>query len=301
MAHHRRTAAICLCLAALAACPACGQATGPGHAERVYFLMDVDGTSANYGRRHPDPQYHAAQFFADRKVAELAEAARDGDLARVDKLVAEGVKLNTKGYEGFTPLIYAMSGATLKGFRRLLERGADPNQQTERGNSAIYYAAFRQDPEALKLSLAFGGNANLRSHPKPGPKLDPNGISIEYDDFSPTPIFAAILGRRPENVRILIKAGADINARDTGGGTPLVAADRTCCYDVMYVLLEAGADFRAKDKLGHTVLYYMRHYPLHGPNKELAKAREPCLEFMRKHEDKAMGAEKGNRSRPGEQ
>jgi ankyrin repeat protein len=255
--------------------------------------MDLDGTSANYGRRHPGPQYHATQFFADTKVAELAEAARDGNLARVDKLVAEGVKLNTKGYEGFTPLIYAMSGETLKGFRRLLERGADPNQQTEGGDSAIYYAAFRQDPEALKLSLAFGGNPNLRCHPKPGPKFDPNGIAIEYLDSRPTPIFVAVLVRSPENARILIKAGADINARDTTfGQTPLFDANNSSCYDVMYVLLEAGADFRAKDNLGHTVSYYMGRYPPRGPNKELAKAREPCVEFMRKREEKDKEAAK---------
>ena len=281
MTHYLQTAAICLCVAALAGSPARAQPTGPDHAERIYFFMDVDGSSATSGRKGRGCDYHATQFFADRKVAELAEAARDGNLARVNELAAEGVKKNAKGYEGITPLIYAMSGETPKGFRRLLELGADPNEQTEGGESAVDFAAFRQDPEALKLSLAFGGNPNLRRHAKPGPKLDRNGIAIEYVDSSPMPIFVAVLGRRPKNVRILIKAGADINARDTGGQTPLMAADASRCYDVMYMLLEAGADFRAKDKLGHPVSYYMLRYPPRGSNKEMAESRERCMEFMR--------------------
>ena len=45
MTHYLQTAATCLCVAALAGYPG-AQPTGPDHAERIYFFMDVDGSSA---------------------------------------------------------------------------------------------------------------------------------------------------------------------------------------------------------------------------------------------------------------
>ena len=57
-------------------------------------------------------------------------------------------------------------------------------------------------------------------------------------------------------VKLLIDAGADVNARedDEDGKTPLLAA--CCCYnpDIVRALIEAGADVNAKDEFGRTAL-----------------------------------------------
>jgi uncharacterized protein len=228
--------------------------------------------SALVGSEPAGRKYHATEFFAEPKVAELAEAARDGDVDRVNALVTQGIKPNARGQEGLTPLMYAMSGKTRKGFQRLLELGGDPNLQTERGESAVSFAAHRQESESLKLVLAHGGNPNLRSRP-----------DARYtDDSTPTPIFHAIRGRNSENARILIKAGADLNARNSYGLTPLAEAAVLRAFDVMYVLLEAGADLRAKDNNGLSVSYYVLTFTINFPKSDLAKSREKCMEFMRK-------------------
>ena len=60
-----------------------------------------------------------------------------------------------------------------------------------------------------------------------------------------------------EMIKLLLKYGADVNARDSRGRTPLhyaVAAGRNA--EVLEVLLLHGADPNAQDDLGNTPLYY---------------------------------------------
>ena len=52
-------------------------------------------------------------------------------------------------------------------------------------------------------------------------------------------------------MRLLLKAGADIEARDSQGQTPLLA---TIDDDVAMALIVAGADITARDDAGTTVL-----------------------------------------------
>ena len=57
--------------------------------------------------------------------------------------------------------------------------------------------------------------------------------------------------RSPEVVTLLIKAGADVNAKDKYGVTPL---HRAAAYnenpEVITILIKAGADVNAKDSDG---------------------------------------------------
>ncbi len=237
-------------------------------------------------------KYDARNYFSDPKVAELAEAARKGDVERIDALVAEGVNVNARGHSqdapsmnGITPLIYSMVGESRKGFQRLLERGADPNLQTDIGDSAMSFAAHRKESESLKLLLAHGGNPNLRS-----------AVVPHKDDWKPTPIFDAISGRNAENARILIKAGANLNVRNSFGWTPLMSAAAQNSFEVMYMLLEGDADFRAKDKLGYPVSHFILDSIIQDEKSPLVKQRQKCIEFMEKkgvnfEEEKKKNAE----------
>ena len=212
--------------------------------------------------------YSAKDYFAEPKVAELAEAASKGDVERVDQLISQGVKVNARGKEGMTPLMYSMTRTSTKGLQRLLERGADANLQTQRGESAVSFAAHRQESESLKLLLAHGGNPNLFSRPAP-----------PYSTYDVTPIYDAIAGRNPENARILIKAGADLSVRNSAGWTPLMGAAIDHAYEVMYVLLEAAADFRATDPWGHSAIYFLLDVRI-DPKSDVFKSRQKCMKFL---------------------
>ncbi len=58
--------------------------------------------------------------------------------------------------------------------------------------------------------------------------------------------------RSIESLKLLLKAGGDINAKDSRGLTPLHEAARWGWNDVVQFLVENGADLNAKDSRGNT-------------------------------------------------
>ncbi len=73
-------------------------------------------------------------------------------------------------------------------------------------------------------------------------------------------IAAAAFNKNPEVITTLLKAGADIEARDSvHGGTALLwAAAFSKNPEVVSTLLNAGADAKAKDNVGYTAFYYAK-------------------------------------------
>jgi ankyrin repeat protein len=68
-------------------------------------------------------------------------------------------------------------------------------------------------------------------------------------------MWAANNNRNPEVITTLLKAGADIEVRSQGGGTALMwAAGYNRNPEVITTLLKAGADINAKDNSGGTAL-----------------------------------------------
>jgi ankyrin repeat protein len=68
-------------------------------------------------------------------------------------------------------------------------------------------------------------------------------------------LFRATREGNTDMVRSLVSSpGADVNATDDRGSTPLLEAARYGHDDVTRVLIAAGADLKAKDKDGKTAL-----------------------------------------------
>jgi ankyrin repeat protein len=171
-------------------------------------------------------------MFPDSQVRALAKAAGDGNIRRIEQLVKEGVSVNARGTQGATPLFWAKRNH--KGFKRLLELGADPNVVYEDGNSVMHAAAGLRDRRILRAALEHGGNPNLRA---------------PRDAMAATPIFDAMLPG-VDMVDILLQHGADINARKRFDSTPVLSAAKIGDYEMVYHLLERGADYSLKDANG---------------------------------------------------
>ncbi len=119
------------------------------------------------------------------------------------------------------PLIIAANNGDLKGIRRALDNGADPNC------TGVIYANYRS---GLKYRLR--AILHLRSPQSPVPVAF---IAIHSGGDEPRP-------NRCQMVSMLVKAGADPNARDGYGGTQLTGLSGDACDEGIQVLLEHGAD-----------------------------------------------------------
>jgi len=208
---------------------------------------------------------NAYAIFVDKKAAELAVAGAKGDTLGIDRLLAQGVNINTVGEFGETPLFWALYAHNKAGFQKLLENGADPNARDENGDGVIHLAAEDEDSDFLRLALANRGDPNLG---------DKRGVF-------PTPIFRALQPIPNDNLQMLIAHGADINYRTAiTRDTPMIAAGNK--YDKVYLLIQAGADFRLADSGGHTIVRNIEHN-MFDKNGYLGPWRDKVIAFLREH------------------
>jgi ankyrin repeat protein len=81
-------------------------------------------------------------------------------------------------------------------------------------------------------------------------RADPNALNDEGE----TPIFGAVMARRPKVIRTLVAHGADVDVQANEGWTPLRSAIVLDKYECAEVLLESGADVEKRDEEGATPL-----------------------------------------------
>jgi ankyrin repeat protein len=165
------------------------------------------------------------QTFVDEKVVALVEAAVAGEVDKVAQLAASGVDVNAVGNNGATPLLWALNARNHSGVEALLRAGADPNLLTEKvGDSPMYFVSMGNDPELLRLLLAHGGNPN---HPGRG-------------QIEERPLSQATANGRIDNMKLLLEAGADINAHDKFDESAATGALALAKFEAIAFLLEHG-------------------------------------------------------------
>lgn len=171
-------------------------------------------------------------MFPDPQVRALAKAAGKGRIRKIDEWVEKGVDVNARGTRGATPLFWAMKN--VRGFKRLLELGADPNVVFEDGSSIMSWAVNNRKEEFLILALEYGGDPNLV-------------VGIQEK----TPLFETLGYSGKSKAGLLLDAGANINAQMANGYTPVCMAALLGQFDLVLELLERGADYTLEDNHGH--------------------------------------------------
>ncbi len=84
------------------------------------------------------------------------------------------------------------------------------------------------------------------------------GANIEAkDDYGNTPLIMASIVDWVGGVKFLIGIGADIEAKDNDGRTPLIKATVYACVEVVKLLIESGADLEAKNNFGNDFTRYL--------------------------------------------
>ncbi len=177
---------------------------------------------------------------------ELFAAIDAGDVQSVSRLLDQEVSVGLTNERGMPPLVFLFSMEPYRGSakarleiaRLLLSHGADANglvplSVNSSGVPVLVWAIHSRSAEVVKLFLKYGAN----------PKIQ--GCS---------PLFTAVSLGEKAITEILLDYGADVNARNEYGDTPLFIVDS---LEVAKVLVNRGADIKAKNKEGISVLKYL--------------------------------------------
>jgi len=105
-------------------------------------------------REFPPP---ARENF-EEDVAQLAEAACEGDAEEVDRLVALGVDVNAVGTEDVTPLKFAIACKSAQGVQALISNGVELDQEFTRDRSLAGAATITGSTEIIAVLMDAGMN-----------------------------------------------------------------------------------------------------------------------------------------------
>jgi ankyrin repeat protein len=217
-------------------------------------------------------------------------AVRQDDREMADRLIKAGANVKAANRYGVTPLYLACVNGSAPMIAKLLDAGADANSATTEGESALMTVAHTGNIEAAKVLLAHGADVNSKeqwrqqtplmwavaeSHPEMAEVLIAHGADVNArqvtwnwetqvtkeprEKWMPlgglTPLLFAARQGCVACGRVLVKAGAEINATNPNGFSPILLAIINSHYDFAAFLLDQGADVNITDETGRTPLY----------------------------------------------
>ena len=193
----------------------------------------------------------------------LYYAIWDNSKDAVKLLISKGAKVNVKDGNGHTPLDFAIWDNNRDMVELLIDKGADVNAEDKDGYTPMYWATMEGNKDvvellttkgaapisAIHLAARAGDLAKVKSLIEAGAEVNAK------DKGGQTPLFAAALADNDDVAKFLIAKGADVNARDTNGWTPLHGASERGRKGGVELLIAKGADVNAKDSEGGTPLH----------------------------------------------
>lgn len=252
---------------------------------------------------------------AERRASEAEEqrrklllAAKRGDAAGVRRLLEEGVGADAADARGVPAIVWAAFIGDDETIKALLDAGAKVRNKDTLGHQALLFyltggmggggrpragqAAVERHEEVVRWLVEAGAGVNLPGlyrgtvlgsaialAPFPAqPEYNPlpyylTVASVRFliaagadvnaaDALGRTPLMAAAEKPSTELIKLLLEAGArtSVNAKDNEGRTALMSASQQSNVEAIKTLLEAGAGVNAKDKLGRTALMYGHAY-----------------------------------------
>jgi ankyrin repeat protein len=189
----------------------------------------------------------------------IIAASAHGTAPVVKLLLSRGAELNAADTVGVTPLIAATAVDNGEVARLLIERGANVNAVARIGQSAtpLIGAAYQGNVPLMRLLLDARADVKAISADRAGTVK--NG-AVAFGNV--TALHMAVSSGDADAVNVMLGAGADVDARDVRGMTPLVWAVATDRSNVRIVrrLLERGATAAIKTKDGEDAHVWARKF-----------------------------------------
>jgi ankyrin repeat protein len=173
----------------------------------------------------------------------LMMAAQVGSLPVVELLLQTGVAVDARErFFGQNALMYAAREGHADVVAALLARGAQPDVATTVGAAPAFIRPNSQAGFGFGVGILRGGVPADRGRREPAP----GGL---------TPLHYAARHNHVEVARLLLQAGARVNAREANDITPLLMAIGSGNAAVAQFLLDHGGDVNARDWYGRTPLW----------------------------------------------
>lgn len=218
------------------------------------------------------------------------------DLEKTRLLLKSGANANARSDDGRTPLLIAAGRyGSIAVVKLLLDHRADPSVKAHSVSgptTPLRQAAGVGDDATVRLLIERGANVAAA-----GPAALISAVNAKNDAcvdlliksadrkaLSSALLFVAPPRGNPDAfsdaalVQKLLKHGADINARDIGGRTPLLlaASSENISAQTIQLLIEQGADVHAKSARGETALDFA-----------LRQGQTPLVDLLKKQGVKA--------------
>lgn len=187
----------------------------------------------------------------------MSEAAVVGNVKVLRKLLEAGADTESANADGQTALMILSRTSNVEAAELLLRKGAKVNAREQwRGQTPLMWAAAEAQPAMVKLLVKHRADVNARSNVNEWERqvtAEPRMQARPSGGFTPL-LYAARKGCL-ECAQILVKAGADKNLTDPDGVTPMLLATLNFNFDTAAFLLQQGADVNRWDYWGRSPLY----------------------------------------------
>lgn len=236
--------------------PAINWAAYGGRLEAVSWLLEHDvrvdqvghGNATQIAKRRGFPAiidalcaYRTCNDSGNHRIAGLAMAIDSGDSATFERLHVSGAAawLDHTG----RPLLHRASRQGQKDMvATMLAGGANVDLRDDIGFTPLMEAAREGHQTIVDQLLSGGANAN----------------AIAFDSaLRLTPMHLAAIGGDPAIVKILARTGANLDAQDTDGSTPLLWALFEQNSEAVGTLLQLGADPLIKNKFDYSAAQFL--------------------------------------------
>ncbi|KAJ4263147.1 hypothetical protein NW762_006769 [Fusarium torreyae] len=190
----------------------------------------------------------AIDMIDDTSHTPLHIATRKGQLEEVEVLIAAGADIDQQTHDGWTALMLAVTAENVEIVKLLLKARCSVNVADIGQVPSLHWAARGNTPVLVGLLLAAGASLRQRDHNGDMPLHKLARYSTASFDNMRTII------------ETLVMAGADLEARNDKGKTALMDAVIFNNITAVRALVEAGASLSPSDHNSQNLLHFAAEY-----------------------------------------
>ena len=227
-------------------------------------------------------------------ISNLSYAVLQNNKEILELMLEKGAHPEAASKIHYSALEYAVLQNRFDFAKLLLEKGADAT------GSSLLFAVQNKNKEMIKLLVEHGGDVNVKTA-EPSTVMTPDFTTQKLNHFTEDESIKALLyelglkdqdsledllfesidltGSDTEKILDLIKKGANVNAKNTKGDTPLLFAVKKQPFrsDQIAALINNGADPTLLDKEGKSVLDHFQYFKIPGDLFEQIVQKKPKL------------------------